>query len=174
MTKELSFIDELLNQAEEQEQKLTLAHYDLIIGEISNLQNRIESTIKEAECEIEIINDWALYRNVKSQEKIDFLMKKLEIYIREQNQKTIDMPHGILKIRKKQDKVEIKDMEAFLKSATHMMITVVPESIKPNLTGIKSAIKMSGRVPEGVEVIEGADEFSLNIKEICNDTKNQA
>lgn len=172
MEVEQNFIDEILQEAEEKELQLTIAHYDLIIKEVSDLQKKIDATIKEAESEIEIINDWAMNRNVKHQEKIDFLNKKLEMFIRSQNQKTLDLPHGVLKIRKKPDKVEIKDIDVFLKSATQMMLTVVPETVKPNVTGIKSAIKMSGRVPEGVEVIEGTEEFSLKIKEANNDTKN--
>ncbi|MBU2493531.1 MAG: hypothetical protein KJ571_12955 [Bacteroidetes bacterium] len=40
MTEEQSFNDELLLEAEAKENKLTLAHYDLIIGEISNLKSK--------------------------------------------------------------------------------------------------------------------------------------
>ncbi|MBU2493260.1 MAG: host-nuclease inhibitor Gam family protein [Bacteroidetes bacterium] len=166
------FINELLLEAEQKETELSFAHFDLIIKEISDLYNLIARTIKEAESEIEIINDWALNRNVKHQEKIEFLQKKLEAFIRSQNQKTINLPHGTLKIRKKADKVEITDMDEFLKSATQMMLTVVPESVKPNLNGIKTAMKMSGKVPKGVEVIEGTEEFSLKIKEVNNDSTN--
>lgn len=169
---ESTFIEELLLEAEEKEQRLTLAHYDLIIIEITKLQNHIEAIFKEAESEIEIINQWALVKNVKTKEKIDFMTKKLEAYIRETGEKTIDLAHGTLKIRKKPDKVEITDLDSFLKIATQKMLTVVPETVKPNLSGIKSVIKLSGRTPQGVTVIEGKEEFSLKIKEVSNDTKD--
>jgi hypothetical protein len=85
------------------------------------------------------------------------------------------LPHGTLKLRKKPDKVEVEDLDQFLASATHDMVTVVPEQIKPNLTSIKSIIKKSGRIPAGVKLIEGEDEFSLKLKqnmEVSDDTAN--
>lgn len=167
------FIDELLIEAEEKETELTLAHYDLIIMEIIELQSRIEKTFKETEREIEIINDWALTRNSKSQDKIEFLNKKLEAFIRNGNEKTIELCHGTLKIRKKPDKVEIKDLELFLQKANQQMLTVVPETVKPSITGIKAFMKMSSLPPEGVEVIVGKDEFTLKLKEVYNDPKTE-
>lgn len=169
---DISFIDELLQEAEAKEEELTLAHYDLIIAEISKLTNQIEEVFREAEREVQIINDWAINKNAKTQERIDYLKLKLEAFIREQNRKTISLAHGDLKIRKKPDKVEVKDLDLFIQHANKDMITIVPESIKPNLSGIKSVIKMSGRVPEGVELIEGKEEFSLKLKEVSNDTKS--
>lgn len=169
---EVSFIDELLQEAESKEKQLTLAHYDLIIAEVSKLSNQIEEVFREAEQEVQIINDWAMNKNAKTQERINFLKQKLEKFIRDQDKKTIDLPNGTLKIRKKPDKVEVKDLDLFLQHANKDMITVVPESIKPNLSGIKSVIKMSGRVPEGVELIEGQEDFSLKLKEVSNDTKS--
>lgn len=169
---DVSFIDELLQEAESKEMQLTLAHYDLVVAEVGKLTNQIEEVFREADREVQIINDWAINKNAKAQERIEYLKMKLEKFIREQERKTLDLPNGILKIRKKPDKVEVKDLDLFLQNANKEMITVIPESIKPNLSGIKSVIKMSGRVPKGVELIEGQEEFSLKLKEVSNDTKS--
>jgi hypothetical protein len=67
------------------------------------------------------------------------------------------------------DKVEITDLNTFIENATSQLITVVPESIKPDLTKIKAFIKMTTKIPAGVNLIEGREEFKLtlnNSKEI--------
>ena len=73
------------------------------------------------------------------------------------------MPHGTLKFHKKPDKVEISDMDLFLKNAKPEMLTAVPEQFKPDFNKIKAFIKEKGRVPEGVALIEGQQEFSYKL-----------
>lgn len=161
---ETNFLDELLLEAEAKEQKQTLSYYDLVVMEIARLEDEIAGNFNNADEEAEIIKSWALRRNAVLQEKENFLKLKLEAFIREEGKKTIDLPHGTLKIRKIPDKVEIADMEVFLANAKSEIITIIPEAVKPDLTKIKTYIKNTGRVPQGVNVIEGKDEFKLTIK----------
>lgn len=161
---ESNFLEELLLEAEQKEIKQTQAYFDLILIEIGKLQSQIEVNFAEAEKEIEIIKEWSLNKNSKLQDKIDFLSRKLEAYIREECKKTIELPHGDLRFHKKPDKVEVADLELFLKSATSDMIRTQPEEIKPDLNKIKAYIKEKGRIPEGVTVTEGKEEFSYKLK----------
>lgn len=158
-----SFIDDLIKEAEEKAEMRTAAYYDILLLEIGNLQDRIADNFSEVEKEIELINRFALSRNATIQNKIDWLSKKLEAYIKEKGEKTIDMPHGTLKMHKRQDKIEITDLDLFLKHAKKEMLSIVPEQWKPDLTKIKSFVKM-GSVPKGVNVIGGDVEFSYKIK----------
>lgn len=105
-------------------------------------------------------------KNAAIQERANFLKLKLESYIRQTNRKTIDLPHGTIKIRKMPDKVEISDLEVFLKNANDKMLTVIPEQIKPDLNKIKAFIKMTTKLPEGVAVIEGKEEFKLTLNRL--------
>ena len=68
-----------------------------------------------------------------------------------------------LKLHKKPDKIEVSDLDLFISKATSEMLTIVPESVKPNLSKIKNYIKFSGRVPLGITQIEGTEEFKLTI-----------
>ena len=165
MTNDENFLEELLAEAEEKEEKQTEAYYDLVLLQIRTLSKEIEKNFTEAEKECEIIKNWALAKNNQLNEKVKFLEMKLEAFIREEGKKTIDLPNGTLKFHKKQDKVEVEDLELFLKNARAELITIVPEQIKPNLTKIKSYIGKRP-VPEGVKVIEGKEEFAYKIKEI--------
>ncbi len=164
MNSEINFLDELLLEVEAKEHKQTVAYFDLVVMEISNLEKEISNILMQAEEESKIINDWALNRSSSIQDKINFLRLKLESFTREEGKKTIDLPHGVLKIRKQPDKVEIIDMDIFLEQAKGEMLTVIPESVKPNLNNIRAYIKSSGRVPAGVNIIEGKEEFKLKIK----------
>lgn len=159
-----NFLDELLLEAEQKEEQRTSAYYDLLIMEVNNLETEIANNFSEAEKEVQIINEWALKRNSIIQEKANLLRLKLENYIRQEGKKTIELPHGTLKIRKMPDKVEITDMELFLSKANSQMVNVIPESVKPDLTKIKSFIKMTTKIPEGVTLVEGKEEFKLSLR----------
>ncbi len=172
MSEALEFIEQLLRDAEEKEKKLTQANYDLLLVEIGKLNGEIKKNFDEADKEIEIIKSWALVKNSKLQEKIEYLERKLEAYIREEGLKTIDLPHGVLKMYKKQDKVEITDMETFLKSATSEIVSVVPETIRPDLNKIKSFIKTCRKIPAGITLIEGKESFTYKLKNGKEENKN--
>lgn len=161
---ESNFLNELLAEAEVKEEKRTSAFFDLIVMEVSKLESEISHNFTEMEKEIEIIKEWALKRNSVIQERADFLKLKLESYIRQEGKKTIDLPHGTLKIRKMPDKVEITDLNLFLTKANSELLTVIPEQVKPDLNKIKSFIKMTTKIPEGVNLVEGREEFKLTLK----------
>ncbi len=170
MTEETNFIEDLIAEAEANEEKKTLAYFDLIIMEIARLEEEISENFNNSDQEAAIIKQWALSRNNVLQEKSDFLKLKLENFIREEGKKTIDLPHGTLKIRKLPDKVEITDIETFLLNANQDVVTIIPESVKPDLTKIKTYIRNSGRQLPGVTIIEGVEQFKLTLK--SKETKN--
>jgi len=169
---ESNFIDELLREAEEKEQKLSREFADLMLIEISQLEKQIQSNFEQAAREREIIQNWALSRNSSLASRLDFLSKKLEAFIKETGEKTINLPNGILKMHKKPDKVEVENLELFLKNARPQWITVIPEQVKPNLVAIKNHIK-TRPIPKGVKVIEGEVEFSYKLNGV-EDGKEEA
>ena len=158
-----NFLEDLLVEAEQKEESQRQAYYDLVLLEMSKLQQQISNNFEQAEKEVQIIKEWTLNKNSILQDKTSFYEKKLEAYIRELEVKTIDMPHGTLKFHKKPDKVEISDMNLFLKNAKPEMLTAVPEQLKPDLNKIKVYIKEKGRVPEGITLVEGRQEFSYKL-----------
>ncbi len=156
------FLNELLAEAEAKEEQQTEAYYDLLLMQISELQEKIAHNFAEAEKEVKIINDWALNKNHALQTKVEWLELKLEYYIRERKEKTIDLAHGVLKCHKKPDKVEISDMQLFLANASSELLTIVPEQVKPDLSKIKQYTK-THPVPKGVTLVPGVEEFSYKL-----------
>jgi phage host-nuclease inhibitor protein Gam len=168
---ETHFMDDLLAEVEEKERIQSDALCDLTLMEISDLETKIARTFATAEEEQTLIQDFALRRTSKLQERIDFLSRKLESYLRESGQKTITLPHGAIKIRKKPDRIEIDDLQTFLLHASSDMLNTVPEQVKPDITGIKSWIRMTGgKLPPGVRVVEGTESFSYKLKDNTNGT----
>jgi len=160
----MDFIQTLLDEAELKEERQEEAYYDLLLLEIQNLSNEQERNFTTANKEIELINNWVLKKNLPIQEKVERLERKLEMFIKEKGIKTIDLAHGILKLHKKPDKVEITDMDLFLQNANAEMITIIPEQIKPDLSKIKAYLKGHYQIPLGIRVVEGKEEFSYKLK----------
>ena len=163
---EIDFLEELLKEAEGKEEEQTEAYFDLLLMSIRKLQGQIGYNFQQAEKECSMINSFVLHKNAQLQERIRWFEMKLEAFIKERQEKTITLPNGILKMHKKPDKIEIDDIEVFLKNAKPEMLTVIPEQIKPDPNKIKAYIKTKPVSP-GVKVIEGREEFSykLNIEE---------
>lgn len=167
----MNFLDELLAEAEAKEQQLNYATVDLMLIELKKLKGEIEFNFEESARERQIIKDWALKKNSKLMERCEWIERKLEAFIVEEDKKTVDLPNGVLKYHKKPDRVEIVDMDSFLKSADKSMFTAIPETTKPSLERIKDFINRTGKVPPGVEKIQGQQEFSYKLKETENGKK---
>jgi len=150
----------------------SLAVADLTIMQIQSLKLDVAHLTQEAEKEIQIIREWQDRQLLPILKEVEYLERKLHDFITLKDAKTIELAHGVLKLHKKPDRVEIADMDLFLKSATPEMITIVPEQIKPDLNKIKAFIK-SQYIPEGVEIIPGEREFSYKIKEHKNERKEK-
>ena len=157
----MNFLDELLQEAELKEEEQTEAYFDLFLLQIKQLTKQIEYNFSQAEKECSMINNFVLHKNTQLQEKIKLLELKLEAFIKERNEKTISLPNGTLKMHKKPDKVEIENLDLFLKKAKPEMLTVVPESYKPNINNIKNHIKTKP-VPPGIKIIEGKKSLHIN------------
>jgi hypothetical protein len=158
-----SFIDQIVGEAEENEQKLNCEMADLMLLEIRNLQEEIERVFEQAERERTIIKNWAITKNSKLTNRIEWLSKKLELFLKEEDVKTLELAFGTIRFRKQPDRIEIIDDELFLHNATSNVLTIVPESAKADLSKIKAFIKRTGRIPQGCEVIPGDVKFSYSI-----------
>jgi hypothetical protein len=141
------------------------AYPDLCLMKIRDLKREVEKTLTLADEEAKIIHEWALSTCVKRQERIAYLERELDAYIRSRKLKTVDLPHGTLKIRRKPDRVEISDMDLFLSHATPLMLTTIPERLRPDLLNIRVHVQETGEVPAGVTFVKGENGFSYKLKE---------
>lgn len=159
---EVNFLDELLQEAELREEEQTESFFDLCLLQIKQLTKQIEYNFSEVEKECSMINNFVLHKNTQLQDKIKLLELKLEGFIKERNEKTISLPNGTLKMWKRQDRIEIEDLELFMRHSKPEMLTEVPAYFKPNINFIKNHIKTKP-VPPGIKIIEGRTEFSYTL-----------
>ena len=168
---EVNFLDELLQEAEVKEDEQTEAYFDLLLLQIKQLTKQIEYNFSQSEKECSMINSFVLHKNAQLQERIKWLELKLQSFILEKKEKTITLPNGTLKMHKKPDRVEIEDIDLFLKKAKPEMLTIIPEQVKPDMNKIKTYIK-SKPVPPGIKVTEGKEEFSYKLREESEEENN--
>jgi len=165
-----SFIQEIIAEAEANEKKLEQAHIDLILLEIRDLNSQVENTFDQANRECELIKSFALRKNSSTVSKIEFLEKKLEAYLKEENLKTLQLAHGEIKLRKSPPRVEITDMTELLKHVDASVLDEIPSTIKVNLTKLRSYISRTGKIPKGCTSLEGETKFHYKIyKEDMNE-----
>ena len=158
-----SFIEEIIAEAEANDKKLEQVHIDLILLEIRDLNSQIENTFDQAHQECEIIKSFALRKNSNAVSKIEFLEKKLEAFLREEDLKTLQLPHGEIKFRKSPGHIEILDMTELLKHIDASVLDEIPSTIKVNLTKLRSYISKTGKVPKGCTSVEGETKFHYKI-----------
>jgi hypothetical protein len=162
MALEINFLDELLQEVELKEDEQTEAYFDLLLLQIKQLTKQIEYNFSQSEKECSMINNFVLHKNAQLQERIKWLELKLQSFILDKKEKTIALPNGTLKMHKKPDRVEIEDLDLFLKNTRNELVTVIPEQIKPNLVAIKNFVK-TRPIPPGIKVVEGQVEFSYSL-----------
>jgi phage host-nuclease inhibitor protein Gam len=161
MNEDRSWWEEMLAELEEAEDQQTEAYYDMCLARISDLETQITINFREIDKEKSLIENWMLNQNSKLQDKIEYLSRKLEAWIKEKGQKTLNLPHGTIRLRKLPDRVEIIDLEAFMAAADGSLLAVIPSTAKPDLNKIKSLIKSTGSIPSGVNFIEGIERFTF-------------
>ena len=165
---ELTFIDELLAEAEvaEAERKIELdkLRADQLLQTIGVIENKMEEVNHLATEEIKIIEFFRASELGKLERQRSWLAWNLEQYIRSTNEKTIRLPHGAIKVRQAREKTVVSNMENFLLVAgKNGLLRHIPESYEPDLQAIQQHIKRTGNIPLGVSVITGESKFSYDV-----------
>ena len=164
---ESNFIDEMLQEIEAKEQQMQLAHADIVLKEISSLNADITRILAQSEEEKKIIEDWAIHKCARINERVEWLTKKLEVFMNQQEAsvRTIDLAHGQLLRRKQVQKIVVENLEQFLLNKNLSDLTnTTPEVVKPDLAKIKAYYKMTRKIPLGTSLVESKDKFSIKLK----------
>ena len=159
-----SFIDELLLESEQKEKQqlieMNRLRADQILAALAVLEKQADDVNRLADDEIKIIEDYRQSELQKIEKKASWLAWQVEQYIRSTNEKTINLPHGKLKLHLGRDKVQITDMEKFTKvAAARGLLRPIPESFEPDLQKILSYLKTNRLLP-GVVLIAAQNKFS--------------
>lgn len=159
------FIEELLLQAEQadQEKKIEVDRLraDQLLAAIAVLENQMADVNDLVDKEVRLLEEYRSIELSRLEKKQSWLVFNLDGFMRTSGEKTIRLPHGILKLRKGKDRVAVVAMEKFLAIGKKLgLVRTVPESAAPDIQAILSRIKTTGEIPDGVQFIPAETRFS--------------
>jgi|ERR1051326_1483704 hypothetical protein len=160
----MHFIDELIAESEKAEAQqrldMTKLRADQLLMAIQVLEGQQAEVDKLFQEELKIIEEYRFAERERLQKKVNWLVWNLEQYMRSTGEKTLNLPHGILKLRMGRDKIQIADLERFLaKAANQRFLKTIPESFQPDMQVIGKYVRQTGDIPTGVSVIPAEAKF---------------
>lgn len=157
-------------EEKEQVQKIELDKLkaDQLLMAISKLEMQMSDVNDLCDSEIKLIESYRSAELERLEKKVNWLLFSLEGFARQQmaesGEKTMRLPHGSLALRKGRDKVEIADMDAFLKVAPRYgLLRTIEEKHEPDLSAVSAYIKRTGQVPIGTRLIPAGVNFTYSI-----------
>ena len=169
------FIEELLLAAEQKETteriELDKLRADQILTAIGLLENEMTEVNELVEKEIALLEEYRSEELSRVDKKLSWLTFQLEQFMRSSSEKTIRLPHGVLKLRKGRHRIVIADMDKFLERAGRRgLLKEVPESFVPDMQAISDYHKKTGgALPDGCQLIPGETKFSYTTIDGEND-----
>ncbi len=169
----MTFIEEILAESEVREEarriEMSKLRADQILAALSVLEKKADDVNKLADEEIKLIEEFRTTEVQKLEKQASWLAYQLEGFMRSVNQedptcKSLALPHGTLKLRQGRDKVEITDLDRFMKIADKRgLLRKVPESAEPDLQKVLAYVRTNGFLT-GVSMIPGQVKFSYTTK----------
>ena len=167
-SKEPVWLTELLEMAERNEVKqrieMSKIRADQALTVIASIEEKASEIEQIAEEEIKLISSWKESELVKLQKKESWLSFQLEQFLRTTGENTLNLAHGIIKVRKSRDKVTVVDEEKFLPIGQKLgLVRRVDAKDEPDLNAIRAYLKLHGnRPPIGITVTPGQPTFSYS------------
>ena len=173
------WLQELLDESEVQEQhqqiEFNKIKADQALAAIAIIEDQINEIDSIASQEIKLIEEWNMSQITKLNKKISWLTFNLELFIKKLDESTVTLPHGVIKVRKGRDKVEVIDEQKFLPIGTRLgLVRTIAAKVEPDLQAIAAFIKTNGgKPPTGVMITMGQDKFSYKTTKGVNDGTSQ-
>jgi len=168
----MTFIDELLAEAEvkdkEERIQINRLRADQILAALAVLEQNAADVNKLADDEVAIIEEYRATELHKLEKKANWLAYQLEQFIRSTNEKTINLPHGTIRLRLGRDKAEITDPEKFMRvAAARGLLRSIPETFEPDMQKVVAYLK-ANNVLAGAALIPAQTKFYYTTKDNNN------
>jgi phage host-nuclease inhibitor protein Gam len=161
-----SVIDEILAKTEDEPIffEWDRLKAELTLTALQKLQDELDGVNKLADDEVQLIEEYRTKEVERLVKKMSWLATNLEVYARSTDEKTIRLPHGVLKLRQGRDRIEIENIAEFLKVAKNYgLLRSIPSKEEPDLLATLSYVKKTGEIPPGTKYIPGTTNFSYNL-----------
>jgi len=138
---------------------------DRFLWVIRQKEIELEKCIAIAEQSINRTQSWLDKKSNTINSGIEYLTRQMQNYLRQNKLKSLSLPNGSLGFRKQPETVEITDDTLFLEKAKSEFIRHVPEKFEPDIKAIKSYIKETSEIPQGVELKSKEDKFYYKLSD---------
>lgn len=173
------WLQELLDAAEEQENRQLIEFNkikaDQALAAIAVIEDQVNEINSIAEQEIKLIQEWNLSQLNKLNKKISWLAFNLEMFLKKLDESTVTLAHGVIKMRKGRDKVEVIDEQKFLPIGQRLgLVRTIAAKVEPDLIAIMNHIKLTGGKPlTGTMLTPGQPRFSYKTTKGTSDVNER-
>ena len=126
---------------------------------IAHYQSERETVVAQYD---EVVAEYEASKQRKLEQidrRIAWMQGGLQAHFVHSGQKKLDYPDGVMSMRKGRERVEITDEDAFCKTWNDTDLVAVTVTSKPDKKAIAAAIKETGEIPEGADIVRGDDTF---------------
>ena len=152
-----NYYEEFLDKIQEAN---TMADADYLLGKVADLDQQISDINGSAQTQLERIGLWQESRTVSIEKQKDYYLPFLKAYMERLGKKTEKLVNGTLSLRKQPPLIEIIDEQLLLNSGEFVRIKTTSSIDK---AGIRTYIKETGEIPEGVDYLEQENKFGYKI-----------
>jgi len=101
---------------------------------------------------------WLETANEKLNRQRSVLLSRCRQWLESTGKRSASLVNGVIKLRKRQDKLEILDKDSVLSDPQFQR--VIPAKVEIDKKAIRDYIKATGDIPKGVDLIPQSDQFS--------------
>lgn len=137
---------------------LDQARVDKLLFIIRNMESQMAENEQSAQSQLDEVAMWLETANGKLDKQRRYLLYKCRQWLEHTGKRSASLVNGVIKLRSRQDKLEIQDEEAVL--AEPRFQREIPARFEVDKKAIRDHYKSTGEIPTGVEFIPQDDQFS--------------
>jgi hypothetical protein len=173
-----NWLAEIESTSEEKRLQLNRLQADQCLATIAELEQKLADVESLAAEEQMLIEKYRQAESDRITKRIRWLAASLEAFMREHNKavgdKSLQLPHGQLKLRQQKDRVLVENVELLMPTASaHNLVRIVPESYVIDQMKLLRYVKTTGEIPAGTRLVEGDTKFSYITIKGVNDERTE-
>jgi len=134
------------------------ASIDKLLYVVRKLEAEVADNEASARQQLEEVESWLERVNSKLEAQRSYILAKCRQWLEISHKRSIRLVNGTLKLRKRQDKLEILDPDTVL--ADSRFQREIPAKIEIDKKAIREHFKSTGEIPGGADLIPQEDQFS--------------
>ena len=143
---------------QETDNQLDQAKIDQILFIVRKLEHQMADNEASAQTQLDQIAMWSEIANGKLDSQRRYLLTMCRQWLEQTGERSASLVNGVIKLRKRQAKLEILDADKVLEDSRFQR--EIPAKVEIDKKAIRDHVKTTGEIPEGVDLVPQADQFS--------------